>query len=294
MALAIAGLGLWYWLARGHRLAGIAIAVGGIAWTVVAVELVIPQFASESPYYSLYDAVGGSPAGVVKTAVTDPAAVLSELLETGDLAYLVLLGAPLVGVFLVAPGLAAIALPSLLANALSASPAMTDPRQHYVAAVVPFLIAAAVLGVARLPAAHQAPAAAVALALGLGLTLVTGPQSWAPAGGPIWYQDEVPAGRVAALRAALDLVPGDARVTATNKAGSHLSARRYVYSVPVDEDSDWIVLDVQDPWIAGRGSPVLGPHPDWLRQYRRLLETDPAWTKVFERDGVLVFRRAVG
>ena len=60
--------------------------------------------------------------------------------------------APLVGLFVLAPGLAAVALPQVLASGLSDSEVMTEPRHHYTAAVIPFLVAATVLGIARLPA----------------------------------------------------------------------------------------------------------------------------------------------
>ena len=49
--------------------------------------------------------------------------------------------------------------------------------------------------------------------------------------------------RADALRSAVELVPGGAAVSATNLAGSHLSARRYVYSAPVLGRAEWVVLD---------------------------------------------------
>ena len=58
----IAALGLWYALARGHRRSGLVISTVGLAWTLVAVRLVVPAFSGESSdYFSVYDAVGGSP-----------------------------------------------------------------------------------------------------------------------------------------------------------------------------------------------------------------------------------------
>ena len=42
MALGIAGLGIWYALARGHRLAGVVIAAIAVAWTAVALYVVVP------------------------------------------------------------------------------------------------------------------------------------------------------------------------------------------------------------------------------------------------------------
>jgi uncharacterized membrane protein len=291
MALSVAGLGLWYWLARGRRGPGLVIAVAGFAWTVACIKVVVPAFhGGESPFYGYYAEVGGSPEGVVKKLFTDPSTILSALFSTDELRYLIWLGAPLAGLFLLSP-LALLALPQFVANALSQSPPTTDPRHQYIAAVVPFFIAGTVFGIARLRSARPLVPASIVLGLSLLLTMLVGAWGGAPGAGGLWYQDDVAPARVDALHDAVALVPADAPVSATNKVGSHLSARRYFYSVPVLERSEWIVLDMKDPMIAAAGSPVLGPHPKWLRQFRRDVEGDPGWAKVFERAGVLVFRR---
>ena len=75
--------------------------------------------------------------------------MLGALVEGHDIVYLVWLGLPLLFLFVLSPGLALVALPQLLANGLSDFRSMTDPRYHSVAAIVPFLIAATVFGVAR-------------------------------------------------------------------------------------------------------------------------------------------------
>ena len=89
MGVPIAGLGVWYALARGRRVAGGVIAAAGLAWTVVAVYVVVPtaQGGDSSRYYSFYDEVGGSPQGVVEMLFTDPGAVLGAALEVPDIAY---------------------------------------------------------------------------------------------------------------------------------------------------------------------------------------------------------------
>jgi hypothetical protein len=125
------------------------------------------------------------------------------------------------------------------------------------------------------------------------LTLCVGPFRGSPLDVDLWYQDHVPRRHVVALDAAVALVPDGVPVAATNKAGSHLSGRRYFYSVPFVEQAHWIVLDTRDPWIASqRGSLTLGEHPREFRAFMRRIERSPLWTKVFEQDGVLVFRRS--
>ena len=293
MGLPIAALGIWYALARGRRRAGVAIALLGAAWSFMAIYFVVPAFAGESSmYFGFYDHVGGSPAGVVRTVFTDPGAIIGALVEAHDIAYVVWLGLPLLFLFLLSPGLAAVALPQLLANGLSDFRSMTDPRYHSVAAVIPFLIAATVFGIGRIGAPRRALAASAVLVCSVTLTLFVGPWARAVGGKPLGGREYVAANRVAALNAAVDLVPRDAPVTTSNNAGAHLSARRYVYSVPNLGRAEWVVIDRRDPWVVSRDSPILTRHPEIVRALASRLERDPGWTKVFERDGVLVFRKS--
>ena len=165
---------------------------------------------------------------------TDPATVLGALVEGHDIAYLVWLGLPLLFLFVLSPGLAAVALPQLLANGLSDFRSMTDPRYHSVAAVIPFLIAATVFGIARIGAPRRGLAAAAVLVCSATLAIFVGAVG---AGRRRAFRSEgdpyVSAARVAALADAVALVPAGAPVTASNTVGGHLSARRYVYSVPL-------------------------------------------------------------
>ena len=92
-----------------------------------------------------------------------------------------------------------VALPQLLANTLSDFRSMSDPRYHSVAAVVPFLFAATVFGIARIGAPRRTIAAAAVLTCSATLTLVVGP--WARAVGqtPLGGRERIPAARVDAL-----------------------------------------------------------------------------------------------
>jgi uncharacterized membrane protein len=295
MGLSVAALGVWFALARDRRVAGAAIAIAGAAWTFVAVYFIVPAFSGESSqFYGFYDQVGGSPEGLVRIAFTDPGAILAALFESHDLAYLLWLTVPLCGLFLLSPALAAVALPQLLVNTLSDFRSMTDPRYHSLAAVIPFLIAATVLGVARLPASRRVGAAAAVLVVSGVVAVVVGPWPRAIGVKPLGGRTTLTAEHVAALSDAVALVPDGAPVSASNPAGAHLSARRYVYSIPLFERAEWIVVDLDDPWIVRPDSPLLNPHPEVVRAFARRVESDPHWRKVFERDRVLVFRRADG
>jgi hypothetical protein len=292
MGIPVAALGVWFALARRRRREGVVIAALGIAWTFVAVYVIVPAAAGEgSMFYGFYDHIGGSPQGVLRTFFTDPTAVLGALVEAHDILYLVWLGLPLLFLFLLSPGLAAVAIPQLLANGLSDFRSMTDPRYHSVAAVIPFLIAATVLGIARLSESKRGVAAAGVLVCSATLALVVGPWPRAVGATPLGGRESVPPARIEALRNAIALIPSGAPVSTTNAAGAHLSARRYVYSVPVLGDAEWVLVDRGDPWVVRAGSPLLTNHPEVIASLVKGLEESHAWREVSDEAGVVVFRK---
>jgi uncharacterized membrane protein len=292
MGLPIAGLGIWYAVARGRRVAGALIAAAGAAWTFVAVLVVVRAFSGgESMFYGFYEHVGGSPQGVIRTLFEDPGAIVTALTERHDVIYVIWLGLPLLFLFVLSPGLALVALPQLLANWLSDFRSMTDPRYHSIAAVIPFLIAATIFGIARVRPSRQARVVGAVLVCSATIAFFVGP--WVRAIGmtPLGGRASVSAERVDALSAAIALVPDDAPVTTSNVAGAHLSARRFVYSVPNLQSATWVVVDRADPWVVAPESPLLTNHPEMVRAFVARLERDPAWEPVFDRAGVVVFRK---
>jgi hypothetical protein len=84
---------------------------------------------------------------------------------------------------------------------------------------------------------------------------------------------------------ALELIPNDAVVSASNTLGGHLSARRRVLSFPFVQDATWIAADETQPGYADRYAPL--PTAVALSALRR----SPEWRLVFEQDGILIFHR---
>jgi uncharacterized membrane protein len=275
--LVVAGLGVWFALARGRRLAGAAIAVAGTALSAVFLTVVLPYFRDgDSPaFYDRYDAVGGSPTGIVETAFTDPTVLLQAVTEGRDLTYLFQLALPLAGVFLASPLLLVAALPELAANLLSDAATQTSIEFHYTAPIAPFLVAGAVFGAARVPRlALVVPAASLVGAVALG---------------PLWAGELVPDRRSAHDRIAaraVDLVSSGAAVSSTNGLGAHLSARRRVFSFPVLREATWVAVDLRRAsYLDRRSAPSTAAIP-----LARLLASGE-WSTVLEEDGVFVLRR---
>jgi uncharacterized membrane protein len=293
IALVVAGLGIWFALAHGHRLEGAAIAAAGAAVALVAIEVVIPHFnrAGSSSFFSRYGEVGGSPGGILRTAVTDPWKIVTTAVTGRGLGYLARLVLPLGLLVVFAPLLLLAAIPELAINLLSATTTQTSIRFHYTAGLIPVLVAAAVLGTGRL--VRDRPGLASPVATGaLVLALAS---NYALGAIPLWryfpggeqhdaYAAQVTRHDRSAARA-LRLIPGHAVVSATNTLGAHLSARHRVLSFPYIQDATWIAADETQPGYADRLAPLpTAVQLSWLRR-------NPEWRLVFERDGLLIFHR---
>ena len=97
---------------------------------------------------------------------------------------------------------------------------------------------------------------------------------------------------IAALSGRRRLVPPGAPVMASNTVGGHLSAREYVYSVPVLGRAEWVVIDRTEPWVVRPDSPILTNHPEVVRGLVRRLEGDRGGRRSSRREGVVVFRKS--
>ncbi|MGE5433198.1 MAG: DUF2079 domain-containing protein, partial [Candidatus Doudnabacteria bacterium] len=145
--LVIAGLGIWYAIGRRRWLAGGTIAAAGLAASAIAIQVVIPHFhGAESSFYGRYDAVGGSAAGIVRKAFTDPGRLLSVAFDHRGTHYLLNLLLPMAGLALLSPLLLVALIPELALNLLSSVDAQSSIHYHYVAAEIPILFAAAAIG----------------------------------------------------------------------------------------------------------------------------------------------------
>ena len=290
--LAVAALGVWYALARGRHRAGTVIAAGGLAAAVLAIGFVVPQFAprGSSPFEGRYAAVGGSPAGIVETVLTDPLRVLGEMFDGNGAVYVLELVLPLAALPLLAPLTALVALPELAANLLSTTRTQQSIHFHYTATAIPGLVAAAVFGAARLRRrrgwARSIATAVVVVGLAANYVLGTIP-IWAafPGGETLGTRAHLVSAHDRVAARAVRLIPDDAVVSATNSLGAHLSGRRRIHSFPFLHDSTWVAADETRPGYADRVSALA------TSERLRRLRLDARWRIVFDEDGVTIFRR---
>ena len=93
-----------------------------------------------------------------------------------------------------------------------------------------------------------------------------------------------------ALREALALIPADARVSAANGPGSHLSARRRILLFPKIGNSDYVLLADNERFRdMARDRPTLRPPGYRFAAIR--LSTSSRWEAIYDHEGVTLYRR---
>jgi uncharacterized membrane protein len=260
---------------------------------VLATVVIIPHYApgGGSPFAGRYDAVGGSPAGIVENAVLHPFRLLQIAFEHRDLGYLWELLAPLAGLPLLAPLMALTALPEILLNILSSTPTQSSIHYHYTAGAIPGLVAGAVLGGAKLR--NRWPRMWPWIGRGLiGVVLVAGIVMgplpvWrhVPFGSTLGARDHIVTRHDRAAARVIRAVPDDAPVSATNNLGAHLSERRRIFSFPVLREARWVAVDLTRPsYLDDATGKKFGVAYAQLRADRR-------WQVVRAEDGVIVLHK---
>jgi uncharacterized membrane protein len=292
--LVIALMGLYFAL-RKRTLWPLLITVAAGLYFLLAVGVVIPHFngGASSHFLNRYSGGEESMRSLATGLLTHPWRVITTLLAPSGLAYLVKLLWPFGFTSLASPLTLLISLPELLINLLSSKPQQQSMAYHYVAAEAPFVIAAMVLGLRRVSGwlargsgksrkagRHRISRllAAAVVAVAVVATLTAGPLSGARPG---WGLVLTP-GHRAVVAEALSAVPADVSVSADNALGAQLSARERITTFPLIGGAAYVALDSQ------------GRYGAWRARALKKLRANPDYELVFEREGVLVFRRVSG
>jgi uncharacterized membrane protein len=277
--LAVGCLGIWYALRKGRRVAGLTIFALGVGVTLIDFLVIIPHYAlpSSHPFAGRYQAVGGTPTGIVHKLLADPVALVHAVATGHKLAFILLVLGPFLGFWLREPLLLLGAVPDLAIDLLSSKPEQTSIGYHYTAGIVPFVVAASVLGASRL---KRGIAAAPYLALAaVALTAVASPLRFAKQDVNLAFHSS---GLRAAKAHALAMIPHDGSVSASNELGGFLSARRRVSVFPWGRRDAWLILDRGDSTYPDRAG---------YRLAVAQVEASPVWKVVYSSHGVDVLRK---
>ncbi|HTX70605.1 MAG TPA: DUF2079 domain-containing protein [Thermoleophilia bacterium] len=292
-----------YFAIRKRSLWPLVISVVGVAWFAIDVWAVIPHFnGNQSAFINRYGDYGDGAGAVAKSALTHPRQTLGDLTSASNLQYWLRLLWPLGFTSLLSPLTTLIALPEYGLNALSSIPFQRRIEFHYTALEIPFLYAAAVLGVMRLwrwlgggfrkaeelmrgERVRRSTLALLVLLCALAGNYFLGPLPFSLPGAAYSGADYVKTSHDLALDEAVALIPKDAVVSANNNVGAQLAARRVAYIFPYFAKADWVVVDTRHPFFYDKENKQL--HSLALGR----LVADPDFRSVFAKDGVYVFKR---
>jgi uncharacterized membrane protein len=231
VALLIVPFGLWVSWQLGKRRTGLWIAGLGVAAMALSFFVLLPHFSptGELLYNDRYAELGSTPLGVALGIVTRPAVLAGALTDPWRLGYLAALVLPM-PLALLAPRALLIAVPTALANVLSAHVYQYDIRYHYTLYIVAAVVIAAAVGAAQMThrseeAKRNAIGLSLVVAMIFQLTIAPNPlglsRRWATEDAE--YED---------IEAALAMIPDDAVVSAWTTFVPHLSHRETVYLFP--------------------------------------------------------------
>jgi uncharacterized membrane protein len=289
----VAGLGLWYaWRSKRIR-EGATIAAFGALVSAVDFGIVLHHYSHGSPYYGRYQGVGGSFTGIVEKLFTHPLGFAGHLVGWADLLGIAFLVAPVLGLCF-GSSIVLAAIPQVALLMLSDRTSDIDFSGQTVLPLIPFIYVGAVLALERHRSSGKWKAAHV-LVSSIAIAAFLGPLNPLIHGLP----DRA---KVAAEQRAVELVPADAAVAATNRLGAHLAERRRLNVFPVLHGADWVLVDATDTflpdmgWLRGRtgitvGNRDLYDQPKLMQRVVRRLNASPAWARIFTSHGISVFKR---
>ena len=282
IALLVAMLGLCAAWSRRPRWIGFAMAAAAVAWFVLATQVISPGFSGlgHSPFLVRYNQFGTSAGEVLRHAMSWPNPLLAWLTQPAVLRYGALLLGMGGGIVLLGPQGWVLALPVIVANALSNYAWMHSGGGHYSASIVAFLVIAAIEGAAWIDRRVGRPAwttAAVWLALGVGLLthywVGVSPvaRNWNPP--QVTDHDRL-------LSETLTSIPPDAEVIAQSALYPHVALRRRAVLFPTRAGADVVALDVTSttyPWSMNKFDPAVN----------EMLER-PGYRVTTARDGIII------
>ena len=274
--MAIGILALWYAARSGRRRFGLSVFALGAGLTVLDFLVVIPHFLGKSTVFGgWYAAVGGSPTGIARMAVTHPLTLVHAVTTTHKLLYVVLLFAPFLCLWSFEPLLVLAAAPDLAINLLANRSGPTSLTYHYSAGVVPFVVAASIFGLARM----RRHARRLSLYMLVAVLAIAAYSPLATAGASV-RGAFAPDATQRAKAVAVSLIPAEAPVAASNRLGAQLSNRHRIMLFPQSvREARWIVADEADPF--GRRSSA---------HRIALLRHDARWRLVYSSHGIFVLR----
>jgi uncharacterized membrane protein len=297
MTLVVASLGVFFIVERQWR-AGIATAIVGLAWLGLDVKVIQPHYAGGFVQSSFLSAYGHGLGDIVRTMALHPLTVLGDLLTRQNLDFTIAILAPVLFLPLLAPKYLLPALPIQLLYLVSDRPSAHTIADQYTVAIVGFVFVAAAMALGRASAGDRSRLARTVLAAMLlaGIAynsslseggLSAHPWAWR-------HRDAIDRARRAGAR----LIPKGAAVAATDRLRPLIYDRTALYNFPAPFEGYEAHNDPVRVSVRQRRTKYLfldtadgAQWPDDRRQAMERLVPELGFELIFDRNGILVFKR---
>ncbi len=289
IGLLVMMLGAYALIVQRRRWLGPATMTLSLGWALFAVLGIQQYFAAGNIHWGRYGYLGDGPVAMVQSLLTRPDLVWAQLQAAGAGRYLAQLLWPLGFLALLAPEVLLLALPSLAINLLADFAPMHEVYTLiYAAPVLPFVVAASVMGAARLrdwvAARHLGLAPWVAPVTAGGVlvcaVIAQAQHGYLPGAGNYLPLTVTEHHRRAA--AIIAQIPPDTVVTAQDRLVPHVSSRATIYIFPRVDDADTVWVDVTGPAWPQHPNDLAASIDDLLAQGFGVAAAD---------DGYLLLRR---
>jgi uncharacterized membrane protein len=299
-------IGLFVLILRRRWRPGLALIIVGLVWFFLAFYVIVPSSRPSeagSAYVDFFDSLGDTPLEIALSPIHTPGKVLGLLVTPENIRALTMLTLPLAFLPLVGLPIFILATPTLAITLLSNNPLMHQlETYHYAAPAIPFIILAAVDGIARLSnvksgnqgireSGNQQVVDRSQLAIALSLSLLVlivslvyhyyrgysplaRPFHW-----PVVTAHEQQGDELAAS------IPRSAPVVAQAELVTLASHRQWIqiWQGPLDEQADYFLWDVSHPAFVNRN----GAQEKLLSDIAR----DPTVGPIVTQDGYILLQR---
>ena len=153
LSLTVVAMGVWLLFFEKRRLSGAIAIISGIAWFLIANNIIIPFFGSESAliqrHFYRYSYLGKSFPEMVQILLSQPSVIFTNVFSSINLEYLFFLLAPVIWGLKLKYTIPLIgAIPCVAMNLLADHPSQKNLVLHYSLPAIPFLILAVIASLA--------------------------------------------------------------------------------------------------------------------------------------------------
>lgn len=285
--------GAYVLLAKRRRRLGGAVMAASIAWFVLAVRVVIPQFGGgEYQYTDFYAGLGDSDVEIVRTVLTDPTRTLSVLANDArmKIRYVAAMLGPGLGLSLLSGWAFLLNLPTLSYTLVSNYSHQYSLQAHYPAPLIPLVIGTGIIGMARLRGQLRRVAPAGVVAASLLFAFLYGEL---PFSRPFDRAQFIGEPRYDGFMPALRAISPTASVTAQDFVAAHLAQRRRIHYEGFQslcEPGEYVILDYADPQFVKKDRKKHEAEVERFKRrgYREVLRGDGLVLLRDERAGILI------